>query len=531
MSEKKLREYQVKAIDSMIGFYKNKSINKGKVFISTGLGKSIIILSVIERILNSEINSTVLYLSLNRTMCQQLSHFAVKETKIISISNNIKEYNNQNLIITTYQDLLSNYKTLDMSSIKMVICDEANTMKTAKYDEIFNLDNTSCVGIMSNSYYADEGWFKDAVCFFEYTINNAIVDGYIQRYDEKALVENIIVPLLKKQGYAKILRGGTEKINDNLQSEIDVIAKKDNSTFLLEVKAYRGIHISTEIINNAVNQILKYKNDYIETTGDNNLECILVMFCKIDQSIKHKVLEKFNLVIWDISNLIYLCEEEQLLMDMLTQYLPYPISDVEAATPLIHINYIVDKQHEAIVGKVDYTAKLIDSLRECQSGKKDGNDRKYELICTDIIKYLFNSEFTRISPQHKTNDDMFRMDLLCSIKGNSVFWEFLINFYRTKFVVFEFKNYEDCITQNLVYITEKYLFPIALRNVAFIISRKGFDKNAYNASIGCLRENGKLIIGLNDADLIYMIEEKANGREPSDYLLDKVELLLMSVSK
>ena len=531
MSEKKLREYQVKAIDSMIEFYKNKSINKGKVFISTGLGKSIIILSVIERILNSEINSAVLYLSQNRTMCEQLRHFATKETKKISITNNIKEYNNQRLIITTYQDLLSNYKTLDMSSIKMVICDDANTMKTANYNEILKSDNISCVGIMSNPYYADEGWFEDAVCFFEYTIDNAIEDGYVQRYDEKALVENIVVPLLKKQGYAQVHRGGTEKTNNNLQSEIDVLAKKDSSTFLIEVKAYRGIHISTEIINNAVNQILNYKKDYNKTTGDNNLECILVMFCKIDQSIKHKVLEKLNLVIWDISNIIYLCEEEQLLMDMLAQYLSYPISNVEAAAPLIHLHNFVDKQHEATVGKVDYNAKLIESLRECQSGKKDGNDRKYELICTDIIKYLFDSEFTRISPQHKTNDDMFRMDLLCSIKGNSVFWEFLINFYHTKFIVFEYKNYENFITQNLVYITEKYLFPIALRNVAFIISRKGFDNNAYNASIGCLRENGKLIISLNDDDLIHMIEEKADGREPSDYLLDKVELLLMSVSK
>lgn len=531
MSEKKLREYQVKAIDSMIEFYKNKSINKGKVFISTGLGKSRIILSVIERILNSEINIAVLYLSQNRMMCEQLRHFANKETQISSITSNIKEYNNQRLIITTYQDLLSNYKTLDMSSIKMIICDDANTMKAAIYDEILKLDNISCVGIMSNPYYKDEGWFEDAVRIFEYTIENAIEDGYVQRYDEKVLVENIVLPLLKKQGYVQVHRGGTEKINDSLQSEIDVLANKDSSTFLIEVKAYRGIHISTEIINNAVNQILNYKNDYIKDTGDNNLECILVMFCKIDRSIKQKVLEKMNLVIWDVSNIVYLCEEEQLLMDMLTQYLSYPISDVEAVAPLIHLDNFVNKQHEKTIGKINYNAKLIESLRECKSGKKDGNDKKYESICTDIIKYLFDSEFTRISPQHRTNDDMFRMDLLCSIKGNSAFWEFLINFYRTKFVVFEYKNYEDSISQNLVYITEKYLFPISLRNVAFIISRKGFDKNAYIASIGCLRENGKLIISLNDDDLVHMIEEKADGREPSDYLLEKVELLLMSVGK
>lgn len=70
-----------------------------------------------------------------------------------------------------------------------------------------------------------------------------------------------------------------------------------------------------------------------------------------------------------------------------------------------------------------------------------------------------------------------------------------------------------------------------MQNVAFIISRKGFDQNADKAALGCLRESGKLIISLNDDDLIKMLSMKEKGEEPSDYLLDKVEHILMSVSK
>ena len=51
------------------------------------------------------------------------------------------------------------------------------------------------------------------------------------------------------------------------------------------------------------------------------------------------------------------------------------------------------------------------------------------------------------------------------------------------------------------------------------------------AAIGCLKESGKLIVGLDDNDLIKMVYMKENGEEPSDYLLDKVEQILMSVSK
>ena len=46
-----------------------------------------------------------------------------------------------------------------------------------------------------------------------------------------------------------------------------------------------------------------------------------------------------------------------------------------------------------------------------------------------------------------------------------------------------------------------------------------------------MRESGKLIISLNDEDLIKMISMKENGEEPSDYLLNKVECMLMAVSK
>lgn len=55
--------------------------------------------------------------------------------------------------------------------------------------------------------------------------------------------------------------------------------------------------------------------------------------------------------------------------------------------------------------------------------------------------------------------------------------------------------------------------------------------NAQKAALGCLRESGKLIISIDEEDLIKMVSLKEKGEEPSDYLLDKVEDLLMLVSK
>lgn len=135
------------------------------------------------------------------------------------------------------------------------------------------------------------------------------------------------------------------------------------------------------------------------------------------------------------------------------------------------------------------------------------------------------------SDQHKTGDELFRMDLLCSLKGTSAFWELLIHHYNSRFIVFEFKNYAQSLPQNMIFITEKYLFNATLRNVAIIISRKGFTKNASIAAVGCLKESGKLILDITDNDLVKMLHQKLEGAEPADYLLEKLERLLMSISK
>lgn len=70
-----------------------------------------------------------------------------------------------------------------------------------------------------------------------------------------------------------------------------------------------------------------------------------------------------------------------------------------------------------------------------------------------------------------------------------------------------------------------------LRNVAIIISRNGFSHNALKAATGILTENEKLIIDLNDNDIITMLRLKADKQDPSDYMLNKLEEYLMSISK
>lgn len=98
-------------------------------------------------------------------------------------------------------------------------------------------------------------------------------------------------------------------------------------------------------------------------------------------------------------------------------------------------------------------------------------------------------------------------------------------------MVFEFKNYSDSITQKEIYTTEKYLYSKALRSVRILISAHGYDKNAFWAAKGCFRENGTLIVLLGIKDLIEMNKMKVEQEDPSNYLLDKLDELLLELEK
>ena len=113
----------------------------------------------------------------------------------------------------------------------------------------------------------------------------------------------------------------------------------------------------------------------------------------------------------------------------------------------------------------------------------------------------------------------------------SAFWKFLEEYFRSKYVIFEFKNYKDVITQKEIYTTEKYLYAKALRCVAIIVSCNGSDENAKKAIKGTLRENGKLILNLSNRDLSNMLEYELNGNLASEYLYNVLDEMLIELEK
>ena len=160
--------------------------------------------------------------------------------------------------------------------------------------------------------------------------------------------------------------------------------------------------------------------------------------------------------------------------------------------------------------------------------------KAYENICVEILKYILGDYLTLWESQESSNNGLYRFDLCCKIKNgtNQDFFDTIKNYFKTKYIVFEFKNYNNMIGQEEIYTTEKYLFEKALRKVAIIISRKGATRNALQAAKGCLRETGKLILCLSDKDLLAMIDiKRKEEQETADYLGEMLDELLIHLEK
>lgn len=318
--------------------------------------------------------------------------------------------------------------------------------------------------------------------------------------------ENCIAKIFKEAEYA-ISRN--IRIENNPRYEIDIVAEKNKNKFCVEVKYSR-------VTDMAVKRIC-------EVSKLSNMQPILVTAFNVKEK-KKIYFQKMcpNLIIIDIANLLFAVQDNVELSNELIALLPYTVDDIVPKEGFIQITTL---QHD------DYTKSLVEEIKLCEAGR--ANFRTYEQLCYKLLESIFSEDLALWKEQSKSNNDLYRFDLLCRIKDQNpkTFWSIIERYFNSKYVIFEFKNYKEPITQKEVYTTEKYLYSKALRSVAIIISANGYSENAYWAAKGCLRENGKLIILLKTDDLIEMSKIKNKQEDPSNYLLDRLDEFLLDLEK
>lgn len=322
--------------------------------------------------------------------------------------------------------------------------------------------------------------------------------------------EEIFVSFLNQKGINNALK------TVGAATEIDFQYKTKNSIYNFEFRIYnKNLGLKSKIS--------KVCETLFNKEGDKQTINILVIGNIVEEHIKTIIKEQYNVIIWDVENILWLLEEFPSLKSDFMSLLSFSVSEIVPKNPELDIF-----NHDAkSITKVD----LQEQLRRIEPGKEEAT--KYEQLCVDIVRYLFSDYVQFYKEQKLSNAGLYRFDYCGKIKhGNiSEFFDTIQNFFNTKYIIFEFKNYTDEISQKEIYTTEKYLYEKALRKVAIVISRKGADESAKKAMRGSLRELGKLIICLSDEDVNKLINMKNNNEDPADYLEALLDDMLMDLEK
>ncbi len=404
----------------------------------------------------------------------------------------------------------------DYRSADLLLC-----MNAARTESVRSIPHgVRAVGI--THLHETKGAFADTPCVFRYSLEECIRDGE-GPFSTGRLFEMLC------EGIVGSLDGVKEvsPVSSPYDFGCDFVAETERGRLYVECKAFRDRHVPQDMLLRGA-ELLSQQCGWHKEKDGRAAHGLLAVLGHVSAAQKSAAKDRFNVAVWDISNLLYYAAKDASLSKGLMELAPFPVTGIEP-TPASVWDISAEDRAAPPERTVPEGEKLIERLVACKSGARHFS--QYEEICADAIGYLFRTEFLKIKTQHTTKDKLFRMDMICSLKGTSEFWKLLIRHYNSRFVVFEFKNFSQKVDQNFIYTTEKYLFGAALRSVAVILSRKGFSAHAADAADGCLKESGKLILGLNDDDLIAMLRKKDAGEEPADYLLDVLEERLMSIGK
>lgn len=503
----KLRDYQEKAVEKIItNIEKHKKIC---IKIPVGLGRTAIIITVASKCISEGMK--VLILTPQKSMSYQLIEMWDKELERESGDTLLRQYKEiQHLLITTYNDLQAEDET---GEYDLIIFDGIH-FNNKYFVEKYAKDKVCIVGFTSQVSGELTGFFHDSKCVFQYTLQEAFEKGYVI---EGYQFEKIVFDIFKNQGYEVSLSDSARGAG------YDLIAKTENECLAVEIKRWSSRQIGTNIL---LKTVKKLEDD----ASRDRMRPVLVTNTVISEEQREKVNSNGNVTIVDVQNLLYMAQSNVELENKLRRFLNYTTDDI------ILLGSNLKLQPGNDIKKVDIIEEFIQAFLHWEASNSKFTE--YEELCYEALKYLFEDELTLWERQKNSNENLFRFDLICKIKGDYIsskhqkdFWEMAEKFFNTKYIIFEFKNYKEEITQKEIYTTEKYLYLKVLRGIAIIISPSGIDISAEKAISGILREQGKLILSLSNRDMREMLEKKKNNEDATSCLSDKLDKLLINLGK
>jgi hypothetical protein len=334
--------------------------------------------------------------------------------------------------------------------------------------------------------------------------------------------ERLVVSILEASGYRVESRESPGRWHDFVVISPDMVLGR----LVVEVKFYRSEYADAGLVRVAAARIARV--GYSQQT-----RCLLVVSSRLRGSTRKEIEDEFGVLIFDLGTLFALTVDKAELREGLINILE--IREPERVRPDPREDLLFSPEahpRPPILSSVDRRGSdLCTALRKVGVRKKDNGWVEYEELCYEIVKYLFKHDLVGFAQQFNAGSGLQRLDAICRIASEKVFWAFLAHDLCSRYIVFEFKNYAEKIGQAEILTTERYLFERASRKVAIIFCRKGKNKHADEVIRGAMREAGKLLLVLDDDDVCELLHMRERGEDPSDRLFEITDAFLMALTR
>lgn len=291
--------------------------------------------------------------------------------------------------------------------------------------------------------------------------------------------------------------------------------------FVVKTKFYRSSIAQIELLKLAAGAFRREMDKNHETNG------ILAVSCIVPAPLKEGIFSTYGVVVFDAIVLLNIAKPHPMKFSELAALLNVDAESHLTAPTALH-EIPLDAPSPVLLQEEPWIT-LKNRLVALPTGQATAT--AFELLGEEICKFLFDEELVGWKRQTQTDDGLNRFDLVCRIASSKQLWHFLSSRMNSQYILFEFKNYSTQIGQPEILTTEKYLLEYALRRVAFVVTRRGWNASAEKACRGALREHGKLILMLSDVDIERMLLQKGTGTDPTDFLMDRLDDLFLSLSR
>lgn len=287
--------------------------------------------------------------------------------------------------------------------------------------------------------------------------------------------------------------------SQNVIMRPDFICDYLNQKLIIEVK--RSAPFTENRVLDYIKQLKRYQNI-------NEKAQLVICF---PEEIHQKYVDTFireNIIIWDISKLASIF---------------YKQIDLVRDTPIYPKLF-----NASLKSKTESQAsKFIKELKSMKAGKSYWSE--YQKLIFNVLEFLFSPPLSKPIYELSDKSKVNRRDIILPNYSENGFWKFLRDNYLAHYIVIDSKNLSKNVTKKDVLQVSNYLKKFGTGLFGIIISRNKPHSNAIHTQREHWISENKLIIFLQDDDLVQMLILKENSGIPEDVLRQKIEDFRLSL--